>query len=55
MLEEKEIDGFWNHSAEFNEIKGFWTSHSLESNGAPYSTLFNEKTLPVTADPLHLA
>ena len=43
-VEEKGINGFWNHPAEFNEIKGFWTPHSLESNGAPYSTLFNDKT-----------
>ena len=50
-VEEKGINGFWNHPAEFNEIKGFWTPHSLESNGAPYSSLFNDKTFEGVAGP----
>lgn len=41
MIEEKGVCQFWDNPSEFNEIKGFWTPHSLESKEKVYSRLFS--------------
>jgi radical SAM superfamily enzyme YgiQ (UPF0313 family) len=49
MIEEKGIKEFWYNPSEFNEIKGFWTPHALESKEKPYSYLFHNKTFEEVA------
>jgi len=43
LVDEKGIEEFWKSPTVFNEIKGFWTPHALESHEKSYSKLFKDK------------